>query len=243
MIYPSFGGGVIGNTAGSGPVVEGSSPSPRAKTIFSLVLVISFLLLSACSHLHITSTTSQSTQSVPSGIVSVNGIGWNQNGLLGPTYQTESCSYRKAADGYSLPDPHCTPGAINTQVTQANISSTICASGWSESVRPPESITEPAKLQAMVAYSTQLPASKVEFDHLIPLELGGTSTTSNLWPEPNEGSPAQFNPKDPYGNNAKDGVEDEIHYAVCRGIVSLAAAQNAIASNWTTAITTLGITP
>ena len=27
---PPFGGGVIGNTAGSGPVVEGSSPSPRA---------------------------------------------------------------------------------------------------------------------------------------------------------------------------------------------------------------------
>src|SRR5258705_5864979 len=28
---PPFGGGVIGNTAGSGPVIEGSSPSPRAK--------------------------------------------------------------------------------------------------------------------------------------------------------------------------------------------------------------------
>ncbi len=26
----TFGGGVIGNTAGSGPVIEGSSPSPRA---------------------------------------------------------------------------------------------------------------------------------------------------------------------------------------------------------------------
>ena len=27
----AFGGGVIGNTAGSGPVIEGSSPSPRAR--------------------------------------------------------------------------------------------------------------------------------------------------------------------------------------------------------------------
>ncbi len=32
---PPIGGGVIGNTAGSGPVVEGSSPSPRAPAIAS----------------------------------------------------------------------------------------------------------------------------------------------------------------------------------------------------------------
>ena len=32
-IHRPFGGGVIGNTAGSGPVVEGSSPSPRAKVV------------------------------------------------------------------------------------------------------------------------------------------------------------------------------------------------------------------
>ncbi len=32
-ILASVGGGVIGNTAGSGPVVEGSSPSPRARRL------------------------------------------------------------------------------------------------------------------------------------------------------------------------------------------------------------------
>lgn len=30
MILNALGGGVIGNTTGSGPVIEGSSPSPRA---------------------------------------------------------------------------------------------------------------------------------------------------------------------------------------------------------------------
>ena len=30
LIVHPFGGGVIGNTTGSGPVIEGSSPSPRA---------------------------------------------------------------------------------------------------------------------------------------------------------------------------------------------------------------------
>ena len=31
MLNVALGGGVIGNTTGSGPVIEGSSPSPRAK--------------------------------------------------------------------------------------------------------------------------------------------------------------------------------------------------------------------
>ena len=31
MLCGALGGGVIGNTTGSGPVIEGSSPSPRAK--------------------------------------------------------------------------------------------------------------------------------------------------------------------------------------------------------------------
>ena len=30
MLNVALGGGVIGNTTGSGPVIEGSSPSPRA---------------------------------------------------------------------------------------------------------------------------------------------------------------------------------------------------------------------
>ena len=30
MLKGALGGGVIGNTTGSGPVIEGSSPSPRA---------------------------------------------------------------------------------------------------------------------------------------------------------------------------------------------------------------------
>ena len=35
----TFGGGVIGNTAGSGPVVGGSSPPPRAEEIFEKKLI------------------------------------------------------------------------------------------------------------------------------------------------------------------------------------------------------------
>ena len=78
----------------------------------------------------------------------------------------------------------------------------------------------------------------------MPLGLGGASDTRNLWPEPDQGTPEQFDPQDPYGINAKDGVEDRLHDAVCRTRqVSLAAAQHAIAADWTTAETRLGVAP
>ncbi|MGW4529241.1 hypothetical protein [Amycolatopsis sp. NPDC004378] len=35
-----------------------------------------------------------------------------------------------------LPDPACTPGALNPDVTQASIGSTICVSGWTATIRP-----------------------------------------------------------------------------------------------------------
>ncbi len=154
-----------------------------------------------------------------------------------------SCHYL-SSNGYTLPDPACTPGAIDTTVTQANIFSTICRKGgYTSSVRPPESLTEPAKYLSMSAYGTNLSATKLEYDHLVPLGLGGASSLQNLWPQPDEGTPATFDPQDPYGINAKDGVEDRLHSAVCSDQVTLSAAQNAIATNWTTAESTLHITP
>ncbi|MFI6689696.1 hypothetical protein [Streptomyces sp. NPDC050485] len=43
-------------------------------------------------------------------------------------------------------------------------------------------------------------------------------------------------------NNPKDGVEAKLSSAVCPGKVQLAAAQNAIATDWTTALAKLGLT-
>ncbi|MGH9028051.1 MAG: HNH endonuclease signature motif containing protein, partial [Acidimicrobiales bacterium] len=86
-------------------------------------------------------------------------------------------------------------------------------------------------------------ASGYEYDHLVPLELGGSSDVRNLWPELDTGSPSQFDSSDDYGENAKDGVEDRLNAAVCSGEVTLTAAQNAIAANWTTAESVLGVTP
>jgi hypothetical protein len=69
-------------------------------------------------------------------------------------------------------------------VTQANIDQTICVSGYTTTVRPPESVTEAVKVRAMAAYGLAGLGS-YELDHLIPLELGGApADIRNLWPEP-----------------------------------------------------------
>ena len=128
-----------------------------------------------------------------------------------------------AADGGFLPDHVCTGGALDPRVTQANIATTICKSGYTPTVRPPASVTEPIKRERMAAYGITAPLAMYELDHLIPLELGGATVTTNLWPEPLGGS---------RGAHRKDDLENALRQQVCSGAVSVAVAQLAIAANW-----------
>ena len=137
------------------------------------------------------------------------------------------CLYR---DHGQLPDPRCTPGSIDPIVTQVDIYRTICTRGWTKTVRPPEAQTEWFKFHvAYPAYGLGWATS--ELDHLVPLELGGSNDATNLWPEVG---------KIP---NPKDKVENALNAAVCDGKVSLARAQQAIASDWMTAEKRLGVGP
>jgi hypothetical protein len=121
----------------------------------------------------------------------------------------------------SLPDPRCTPGAISPAVTQADLSSTICRSGYTETVRPSESITEREKAASLGAYADPGSLSDYEYDHLVPLELGGApNDPHNLWPEP--GSIP----------NPKDELESRLREMVCAGQIRLGVAQREIARNW-----------
>jgi len=150
----------------------------------------------------------------------------------GPTNYTEqpqpppgTCHWRAAANGETLPDPNCTPGAISPKVTQDNLADTICKTGYTKSIRPPASIVRAEKIANAASYGYAGSLSDVEYDHLVPLELGGDPNDArNLWVEPGA-SP-----------NPKDGVESKLHQRVCAGTVSLAAAQQAIANDWTTAL-------
>jgi hypothetical protein len=125
---------------------------------------------------------------------------------------------------FTLPDRRCTPGAVDPRVHPGDIHSTICRSGYTEKVRPPESVTEPEKRASLRAYGDKRPLHDYEYDHLVPLELGGAvNDPRNLWPEPG-GSP-----------NPKDWLEDRLRTRVCRGQMGLAAARLAIARDWVAA--------
>lgn len=136
------------------------------------------------------------------------------------------CHYRTEGGAW-LPDPLCTPGAVNPQVTQATIATTICQSGWTATVRPPASVTGPEKVGSARAYGYTGSFRTGEYDHLIPLELGGDpNDPANLWLQPNE------NPTATSTRNTKDGLENTLKSLVCSRRLTLAAAQQTIATNW-----------
>ena len=88
-------------------------------------------------------------------------------------------------------------------------------------MRPSESITEQEKAASIAAYGDAGPMGGYEYDHLVPLELGGaTNDARNLWPEP-AASP-----------NPKDSIENTLHRRVCDGQMPLAQAQHIIATDW-----------
>ena len=107
-----------------------------------------------------------------------------------------------------------TPGVLNPDVTQQNIATTVCKSGWTKTIRPPTDYTNALKLKQMREYGVGGSPTQYQEDHLISLELGGNPTDPrNLWPEP-------------YPRAAEvDSVENELNAKVCAGTMSLSDAQ------------------
>jgi len=130
-------------------------------------------------------------------------------------------SGRGCVEHGGLPDARCTPGAIRAGVSIA----TICVYGYSRSIRPPESYTEPLKLRQMRAYGLLGSARDYEEDHLVPLSIGGApSDPANLWPEPRSG---------PNNAEQKDQLETLTARLACAGRIPLARLQHRMAADWT----------
>ena len=170
------------------------------------------------------------------------GHGWNPGGISGP-FPT-SCRAGSSPHGQPMPDPRCTPGAVDAAVTQASLPDTVCRrGGYTSSVRPPRGVTDTAKRRMLTAYGLpRSQSSKVELDHLVPLALGGSSDVHNLWPETNRLTAGHTNAGG-YAANDKDIVEVYLFHAVCTRKAQLTAAQNAIAGDWTTAVAVLHLPP
>lgn len=116
-----------------------------------------------------------------------------------------------------LPDASCTPGAVFSNATVAQ----ICKAGYAHSVR---NVSQSEKDKVFAEYGiAQHPPGSYEIDHLVSLELGGSNDIKNLWAEAALPKP---------GFHEKDGVEGYLHDHVCSGKMSLKQAQTAIATNW-----------
>jgi hypothetical protein len=119
-------------------------------------------------------------------------------------------------------DARCTPGALNPNVTQDTIHTTICAPGWTDMVRPPAEYTAALKLRQMRDFAE--PGSPLSYkeDHLVPLSIGGApSDPHNLFPQPTAKA------------TEKEELEDHLHQAICSGQMTLTAAQATMRHNWT----------
>ncbi len=109
------------------------------------------------------------------------------------------------------------PGAIDTDVTQNNITTTICKSGWTKTIRPPVAYTDALKKKLLGSKYSRSNMKSYELDHCIPLELGGNPrSTANLWLQPWNGK---------CGAHAKDKLENSLKRDVCAGRISLADAR------------------
>jgi len=137
--------------------------------------------------------------------------------------RTSGCVARRG-----LPDPGCTPGAVDARVNPTTLDTTICRRGYTRRGRPAERVTEAIKRERLAAYGEQRARLRnFELDHLVPLELGGAlAAVANLWPESLDG---------PRGARVKDRLEAALNHAVCRHRLDLAKAQAAIAADWESA--------
>jgi len=118
-----------------------------------------------------------------------------------------------------LPNPSLTPGDA-LDVTTAD----ICVSGYSSKVRD---VPESVKNQAYNEYGIYAHAPRqYEVDHLISLELGGSNSIKNLWPQSYTGD---------WNAHIKDKLENHLHSLVCDGSLDLKTAQTEIATNWISA--------
>lgn len=116
-----------------------------------------------------------------------------------------------------LPDPARTPGD-----TLAVTARDVCTPGYAKKVR---NVPASVKRAAYARYGiTHHAPGEYEVDHLISLELGGSNSIRNLWPESYR--------TQPWNARVKDAVENRLHADVCAGRISLHDAQQAIARDW-----------
>lgn len=111
---------------------------------------------------------------------------------------------------------------LNLEVTQSNIATTICQSGWTKTVRPYVGTMKTIKAEMLAAIGEPIERrNQFELDHKIPLALGGAVIDRrNLVLQPIDEA------------REKDAIEACLSSLVCQGKIDLEDAQTAIWEDW-----------
>jgi hypothetical protein len=140
----------------------------------------------------------------------------------------QAATYRH--DGTAvLNDLSVTPGKANPALTEK----VLCSPSFRTA--PYRLVEESTKKRACAEYGlkpAQCTGQKVEIDHLVSLEIGGSNDLANLWPEPYLRAG---------GAKQKDVIENALHKMVCAGKITLPDAQACISRDWYSCAKKLGV--
>ena len=142
----------------------------------------------------------------------------------------QGCATR-TKNGFPIPDPNCTPGAINPTLTAAVLRDPTFTT---KCVRD-NATSASQKAGTYTWYHIPHPKNNTgatqtcELDHLISLELGGADTLENIWPQC---GPPGVQLRARYFKQ-KDIVENFLARQVKAGNMDLAEVQRGIAEDWT----------
>jgi hypothetical protein len=150
------------------------------------------------------------------------------------THAPGSCHVRQS-HGYAIPDPTCTPGAINPTVTAITLRDKNFRTGC---IRDGATSAD-QKRQVYSWYGITPPTHNAgptqtcELDHLVSLRIAGADTLDNVWPECDH-------PEQPIGKRGfkiKDAkAENDAAKAVKAG-ADLSDIQRRVAQDWTQFLT------
>lgn len=129
---------------------------------------------------------------------------------------TASTSGARVIPGVT-PDPRISPGDVLTTDTRQ-----ICTPGYTKTVR---NVPQELKAEVYREYGiNHRQPGEYEVDHVISLELGGSNSIRNLFP--------QSYRLHPLNAHIKDRLEDRLHALVCNGKIPITQAQQAISRDW-----------
>jgi hypothetical protein len=138
------------------------------------------------------------------------------------TVATPPAAVQIPSGAIARPDPKLTPGVI----ASSDVAAVCHQPSHAKGIFSPRSRLVSAADQAAVFSAYRIAPQQAKhygLDFLIPLQLGGANTRSNIWPMPlNRG----------LGFHQKEIVNIRVHIVVCHGELKIDQAQRAFESDW-----------